>query len=158
MKSTLSSIHNKEILANNTVFDKDMEIRRLKNELNDYRNKTEMFTEELTSKKKEAHDLKLDLCNLTSEIKNLRNEISLRDKQVCMLKDRLNETNMDVNISKFLNNSKTVEFSLIEFYLKVSNGSIGYQRPESRGKGMSNQDVRLISFAFQVNLKTLNRA
>jgi hypothetical protein len=47
MKTTLSSIHNKEIMANNTVFDKDMEIRRLKNELNEYRNKTEMFTEEV---------------------------------------------------------------------------------------------------------------
>ena len=53
----------------------------------------------LANKKKEAHDLKLDLCNMTSEIKNLRNEIMMRDKQVCMLKDKLNESNMDVSIS-----------------------------------------------------------
>ena len=50
MKMTLSSIHSKEIVASNQVFDKDTEIRRLKNELCDFRNKTEVLTEEVTLK------------------------------------------------------------------------------------------------------------
>lgn len=47
MKSTLSSIHSKEILANGHVFDKDMEIRKLKNEIQDLKSKLEILTNEV---------------------------------------------------------------------------------------------------------------
>jgi chromosome segregation ATPase len=96
LKQTLSSLHNKELMASNQVFDKDMEIRRLKNEVTEFRSKAEALNEEISLKKKETHDLKLDLCNVTSECKNLRNEILNREKQISMLKEKLNEQAYEV--------------------------------------------------------------
>lgn len=47
IKSTLSSAQQKEILTNGQMFDKDMEIRKLKNEICDFKSKLEILTDEV---------------------------------------------------------------------------------------------------------------
>ncbi len=47
IKTTLASIHNKEIMANNQVFDKEMEIRKYRNEISDLKNRIELLSDEV---------------------------------------------------------------------------------------------------------------
>ena len=50
LATTITSIHNKELKANNQVFDKDMEIRKYKNEIIDLKDKLDMLSEEVLKK------------------------------------------------------------------------------------------------------------
>jgi hypothetical protein len=47
LSTTITSIHNKELKANIQVFDKDMEIRKYKNEMTDLKNKLDILSEEV---------------------------------------------------------------------------------------------------------------
>ncbi len=75
-----------------------MEIRKLKIEIADLKGKLEILSEEINFKKKEAQDSKMELCELSSEVKNLRNESVRKDKQVTLLKDKLQSLNLEVNV------------------------------------------------------------
>jgi len=47
IKSTLTSAHNKEIVSSGQIFEKDMEIRRLKNDLNELKSHLDVAKEDV---------------------------------------------------------------------------------------------------------------
>ena len=47
ISTTLTSIHTKELMANGQVFDKDMEIRKFKNDINELKSKSDILVEEV---------------------------------------------------------------------------------------------------------------
>lgn len=47
LSTAITSIHSKELKANNQVFDKDMEIRKYKNEIIDLKDKIDLLSEEV---------------------------------------------------------------------------------------------------------------
>jgi hypothetical protein len=133
IKATLSSVHNKELQANGQVFDKDMEIRKLKIEIADLKGKLEILTDEINFKKKESNDSKLELCELSAETKNLRNESVRKDKQITILKDKLQDLNLEVNSDelvgsfqayvlgpfKYIDNGKYLQLGEITYLLNI---------------------------------------
>ena len=68
-----------------------------KNEMNRNSKDDDNQVDENNFKKKETQDAKMELCELSSEIKNVRNESLRKDKQISMLKDKLQDLNIEVS-------------------------------------------------------------
>jgi chromosome segregation ATPase len=53
---------------------------------------------QISFKRKELNDSKLEICNLSTDIKTLKNELQSKDNQINILKEKLSELNLEVLI------------------------------------------------------------
>lgn len=115
IKSDLSSAQNKELMASGQIFDKDMEIRRLKSELSEEKSRNGFLNEQVGAKMKELSNCKLEMCDLSSDLKNMRNELVRRDQHLNALKDKIHEQNLEISsLRKLKDDSSTNKVHLKE--------------------------------------------
>ena len=119
-----SIVHDKEIETSGQIFEKDMELRKYRNELNDLKSQISIYNEDVRIflfisisyhetwnilfiisnkktkqcdlKQKELKDCKLELSEFMNEVKKLRNEIMCKDQQIYSLKEKLHEQTLEV--------------------------------------------------------------
>jgi predicted nuclease with TOPRIM domain len=100
--NTLKSSLSNSTLNTNKDFEKDMENRRLKVDINDLKSKIEILNDEISIKSDENKGYKLELIDLASEVKNLHSELIRKDQQVFNLKDKIHELNLEVRLHSFI--------------------------------------------------------
>lgn len=93
-------------MTSGQIFDKDMEIRKLKSDLCEEKSRNSYLNEQVGAKMKELSNCKLEMCDLSSDLKNMRNELVRRDQNLNLLKDKIHEQNLEISSLRKLKNEQ----------------------------------------------------